>query len=96
MNTIEIFQIFLVAVLLAISYIIVRSKIFQEEKTDVKPIQVAIPTAVFVASILIMNEIKIIENVFVRIVIAISIYFIVFYIIKFTLEYMENINIDQK
>jgi len=95
MNTIEIFQIFLVAVLLAVSYIIVRSRISQEEKTDVKPVQVAIPTAVFVASILIMNEIKIIGNI-VRIVIALSIYFVVFYIVKFILKHMENINIKQK
>jgi len=69
---------------------------FKKKKTDVKPVQVAIPTAMFVASILIMNEIRIVENVFVRTVIALSIYFIVFYIIKFILKYMENINLNQK
>jgi len=42
-----------------------------------------------------MNEIKIIGNI-VRIVIALSIYFVVFYIVKFILKHMENINIKQK
>lgn len=86
MNTIEIFQIFLIAVLLLIPFIIVRNKNYCRKDGEIKSIQVTIPTAIFVASILIMDEIKIIENPFMKVLIAICIYFTVFYIIKIILS----------
>ncbi len=97
MSAIEIFQIFLIAVLLLVPFIIVRNKNYCRKDTEIKSIQVTIPTAIFVASILIMNEIKIIENPFMKVIIAMSIYFAVFYIIKtFHQKSVKNVNTDQK
>lgn len=91
MNTIEIFQIFLIAVLLLVPFIIVRNKNYCRKDTEIKSIQVTIPTAIFVASILIMDEIKIIENPLMKVITAICIYFIIFYIIK--IFYQKSIKI---
>ena len=98
MNTIEIFQIFLIVVLLLVPFIIVRNKNYCRKDTEIKSIQVTIPTAIFVASILIMDEIKIIENPFIKIIIATSIYFaVILYNKNFYKKYIyKNINTDRK
>ena len=80
-NPMEILQIFLIAALLFIPFVI-RNKSCEKEDTETKPIQVALPTAIFVMSILIMNKIEVIKNPFIKVIVALSVYFVAFYIIK--------------
>ncbi len=78
-NIIQIFLIFLVAILLVISYIIVRKNL-----KSVNSLQVAIPTIILIITFFELDNI--IKNFLVKFIIVIAIYFISYYLIKYYLE----------
>ena len=92
----ESIQIFLIAILLVMAYVIVKIKDSKNLKSNVKPVQVSIPTIVLIVAFFIINELKLIKNFFVKFVIIMLLYFIAYYLVKFLVEKIWNVKHERE